>query len=146
MKEFTATELTAQDAALVEKARKATLLSYSPYSHFSVGAAVLLENGEVVCGGNYENASYPVGVCAERSAIVTAQNLHPGVAVTAIALAARGTDGMFTTDSVTPCGLGRQTLAECEKRYHKPVRILMTGKDKTMVADNINELLPLAFE
>lgn len=133
------------DEKLVEEARRATGLSYSPYSRFAVGAAVLLENGEVVRGANQENASYPVGICAERTALATAQNLYPGVAVVALALAARNAEGLLTEDVVTPCGMCRQAIAECEKRYGRSIRIIMSSRTETMAAESIKELLPMAF-
>ena len=86
-------EISADDRHLIEQAREATNLSYSPYSRFAVGAAVLLSNGQIVKGANQENASYPVGICAARSALYTAQNLFPGISVEAIALAARNDKG-----------------------------------------------------
>ncbi len=138
-------ELSNADAVLVEKARQATSLSYSPYSHFAVGAAVLLSNGAIVCGANQENASYPVGICAERSTLATAQNLYPGVAVVALALAAKNEKGDFTDDVVTPCGMCRQAIAECKKRYGNDMRIIMTSSSEIFVSDNILDLLPMVF-
>lgn len=137
-------ELLAEDAVLVEEARKATELSYAPYSDFHVGAAVLLSNGEVVKGANQENASYPCGICAERSALATAQNVFPDVPVVAIALAARR-GAVITTEPVTPCGMCRQVIAETQKRYQSDIRILMTSSDKVVIANSITELLPLSF-
>lgn len=138
-------ELMAEDAILVEEARNATILSYSPYSHFAVGAALLLENGEIVKGANQENASYPVGICAERSAMATAQNVFPNVPVIAMALAARNENGAFTEEIVTPCGMCRQAMAELEKRYERHVRVVMSAKQKVVIAENVNDLLPMAF-
>ena len=137
-------ELLAEDAVLVEEARKATELSYAPYSDFHVGAAVLLSNGEVVKGANQENASYPCGICAERSALATAQNVFPDVPVVAIALAARR-GSVITTEPVTPCGMCRQVIAETQKRYQSDIRILMTSSDRVVIANSITELLPLSF-
>ena len=137
-------ELLAEDAVLVEEARKATELSYAPYSDFHVGAAVLLSNGEVVKGANQENTSYPCGICAERSALATAQNVFPDVPVVAIALAARR-GAVITTEPVTPCGMCRQVIAETQKRYQSDIRILMTSSDKVVIANSITELLPLSF-
>ena len=81
MKRLTLSELTEEDTILIDAARDATNLSYSPYSHFRVGAAVLLANGKIVKGANQENASYPVGICAERSTIATAHNLFPDLPI-----------------------------------------------------------------
>lgn len=130
---------------LIEAARSATSLAYAPYSNFHVGAAVLLENGEIVKGGNQENASYPVGICAERSTLATAQNLFPNIPVVAIALAATDAHGVLTSEVVTPCGMCRQAIAECEKRYGKEVKIIMTSKTEKVECSSIKELLPMAF-
>ncbi len=144
--EVTIEELFEEDALLINKAREATELSYSPYSNFAVGAAVLLENGEIVKGANQENASYPVGICAERSALATAQNLYPNIPVLALALAARKTgEQTYTNDVVTPCGMCRQFIAEQEQRYQRQVRILMSSSTKVAIANSVEELLPMAF-
>ncbi len=144
--EVTIEELFEEDALLINKAREATELSYSPYSNFAVGAAVLLENGEIVKGANQENASYPVGICAERSALATAQNLYPNMPVLALALAARKTgEQTYTNDVVTPCGMCRQFIAEQEQRYQRQVRILMSSSTKVAIANSVEELLPMAF-
>lgn len=144
-KEIPFVELSPEDKLLVEEARHATTLSYSPYSHFKVGAAVLLENGEIIKGGNQENASYPVGICAERTALATAQNLFPNVPIVALALAARDSKDNLTNEIVTPCGMCRQAIAECEKRYQKHIRVIMSSSDNVIAVDKINDLLPLAF-
>lgn len=138
-------KLIAEDALLVEEARLATSLSYSPYSHFRVGAAVLLENGEILKGANQENVSFPVGICAERTTLAMAQNLYPGVPVVAIALAAKNSEGNFTSDYITPCGMCRQTIAECQNRYKRPIRIIMSSAENALIANSISDLLPATF-
>lgn len=143
--EIPVNDLLAEDAELVKEAREATALSYSPYSNYSVGVALLLENGKIVKGANQENASYPVGICAERTAIATAQNLYPNVPILSIAIAAKIQDGTFTDDYVTPCGMCRQTIMELEKRYSRNVRILMSSAQNVAIVDTINTLLPLGF-
>lgn len=145
MPEIKVSDLVDDDALLVKEARDATDSAYAPYSGFHVGAAVLLANGEIVKGGNQENVSYPVGICAERSALATAQNTFPDVQVLAIALAARDTAGEFTADYVTPCGMCRQAIAEVERRYKQPVRIIMTSAEKALIASSISDILPVAF-
>lgn len=105
----------------------------------------MLENGETIKGGNQENVSYPVGICAERSTIATAHNLHPNVPIKAIALAACDEDGTFTKEPVTPCGMCRQAIAECERRFNRPIKIIMAADNGIITANGINELLPLAF-
>ena len=146
MCQYKIAEVSADDRHLIEQAREATNLSYSPYSRFAVGAAVLLSNGQVVKGANQENASYPVGICAERSALCTAQNLFPGISVEAIALAARNDKGEYTEKIITPCGMCRQALSELEMRYDKEIRILMSSADEALVVRSVKALLPFSFQ
>ena len=122
-------ELSAAERQLLEQAIEATNRSYAPYSHFCVGAAVLLENGEVVIGCNQENAAYPSGLCAERTALFAAGAQYPDCAVEVLAIAARGTDGELTEEPTGPCGSCRQVIIESE----------------TYVIDGIRKLMPLTF-
>lgn len=138
-------ELDAQDAQLVKLAREATYRSYSPYSHFRVGAAILLDNGEIVEGSNQENVAYPSGTCAERSACYYAGARYPGVPFKTIAIAARGTDGEFTADATAPCGACRQALLEYETLAKGPVKVLLAARDKVYALPSVRSLLPLAF-
>lgn len=138
-------ELEPEERILVDKAKEATYRSYSPYSHFSVGAALLLENGEIVLGCNNENAAYSVTICAERTAIFSAQAQYPDVPIRKLAVAARNTEGNFVSDPVTPCGVCRQSLVELEHRYKSPVRIIMIGESNIIVAPSIRDILPLSF-
>ena len=144
MNRINISELLAEDAILVDEAQKATQLSYAPYSNLNVGCAVLLSNGEIVRGANQENASYPCGICAERSALATAQNLYPSVPVVAMALAARQ-GSQFTDMPVTPCGMCRQVIAETQRRYQSDIRIIMSSATEAVVASSLTELLPLSF-
>jgi cytidine deaminase len=138
-------ELSADDRMLITEARGAIQNAYAPYSHFHVGAALLLENGVVVRGNNQENASYPVGLCAERVAIFAAGANYPGVGIKALAISARS-DNFKVGEPVPPCGACRQAISEYEHRYGKDIRILMTGeKGKVIASDSIRNLLPLQF-
>ena len=139
-------ELSPADVALVEAAKAATYTSYSPYSHFRVGAAVLLENGEIVQGSNQENAAYSPTICAERCAMFYANAHHPDIAPTAIAIAARGTDGAFTPQPTSPCGVCRQVLVETQQRYGHPLRVLLVGNKEIYLFDSISDLLPFQFD
>ena len=139
-------ELTSEDAALVEAAKAATYTSYSPYSHFRVGAAVRLENGEIIQGSNQENAAYSPTICAERCAMFYANAHHPDIVPTAIAIAARGTDGNFTPQPVSPCGVCRQVLVETQQRYGHPLRVLLVGDKEIYLFDSISDLLPFQFD
>ena len=138
-------ELTEDEQFLVTKAIESTNNSYAKYSHFCVGAALLLENGEIVPGCNQENAAFPAGICAERSAIFAAGAQHPDVAVEKLAIAARDATGELTTEPVSPCGTCRQVIIETETRYQKPIRILLYGRRCIYVIDGIKHLMPLSF-
>ena len=107
-------ELDAIERQLVDEARKMTYNSYAPYSKFSVGAAILLSNGEIVTGANQENAAYPSGTCAERSAAYYAHARYPEAKFRVIAIAARDTSGIYTPQPISPCGACRQALLEYE--------------------------------
>lgn len=145
IKVFELAELGEMERQLVEMAREATTRAYAPYSKFHVGAAALLENGEIITGNNQENAAYPSGLCAERVTLFWANSKYPDVAVTTIALAAF-TDGAFTETCVAPCGACRQVMLETEDRGGKPMRILLSGRDQVYEVDSIKDLLPLYFE
>lgn len=129
---------------LIEAAKVATKNAYVPYSHFRVGAAVLLENDEIISGNNQENAAYPSGLCAERTTVFFANATHPDKKVKAIAIAAYH-NGRFTKDVITPCGACRQVLLEVENRYKMPMKILMYSDDGVYTVDSIKDLLPLSF-
>lgn len=138
-------ELSVDEQILVNNAINATSHSYAPYSHFSVGASVRLENGMIINGSNQENAAFPSGICAERTALFAAGATHPDVPVTTLAIAARGTDGQLTDEPISPCGACRQVMVETEKRAGTPLRILLYGRRAVYVIDGIKQLLPLTF-
>ena len=138
-------ELPARERGLVDAARQATFRSYYPYSHFSVGAAILLDNGEIVTGSNQENAAYPSSLCAERTACYYAHSRWPEAGFTAIAIAARGTDGKETAEPVSPCGACRQALLEYETLAGHDVRVILAGRDKVYILPSVRSTLPLAF-
>lgn len=144
-KSVTESELSDEDRRLVAAAKQATFTSYSPYSHFSVGAAVKMENGEILCGSNQENASFTTGTCAERTTIFYATAKYPEVGVSAIAIAARKGDGEYTGAPISPCGACRQVLAEIEHRFGKPFRVILYGKHEIYILDSIADLLPFQF-
>ncbi len=141
---YSVDELSEQDSILVATAKEATKNSYSPYSHFCVGAAVLLSDGTIVKGANQENAAFSVTICAERSAIFAAQAQHPELAIKAIAIAARNAEG-FTKEPVSPCGSCRQAMVEMEQKYSQPIHILLYGENGVYVMDSIRNLMPLSF-
>lgn len=137
-------ELSYEDQQLIEAAKKATDGSYAPYSKFFVGAAARLQNGVVITGANQENAAYPSGLCAERTALFAAGAQHPDQPVVALAIAARK-GNKFIARPISPCGACRQVISGVEERYGHPVRILLYGTDGILVSDSISSLLPLRF-
>lgn len=138
-------DLSDVEQALLKDAIKATQHSYAPYSHFCVGAAVLLENGMIIKGCNQENVSYPAGICAERAALYAAGAQYPDCPIMILAIAARNTEGVLLTEPISPCGICRQVIIETETRFKRPVRILLYGTNKTYVIDGIKSLMPLSF-
>ncbi len=138
-------ELNEDDAFLLSEARSVTQFAYAPYSNFQVGAVAKLVNGEVVSGTNQENASYPAGICAERSLLSTAASSHPGIAIETMAVTYNNLKGDSDTP-VSPCGICRQCISEFQNRFHKPIRIILSGmKGEVQIIENAGYLLPLAF-
>ena len=139
------TDLNDQDAWLVEEAREVTAAAYAPYSNFNVGAVAKMANGEIVAGTNQENASYPVGICAERVLLGSAASLYPNIAIDTIAISYNNTMGV-SNHPISPCGMCRQALVEYEERVKQPIRLILSGLDgKVFVIANANALLPLSF-
>lgn len=139
-------DLSASDRALVEEARRATRRAYAPYSHFHVGAALRLDNGEVVTGANQENAAFPSGTCAERTACYYAHARYPQAQFDTIAIAAADDDGVEPSNPISPCGACRQALLEYETLKGSGVRVLLAGRDGLVqCVGSIRDLLPLAF-
>lgn len=138
-------ELDPSERKLVDAARAATARAYAPYSHFRVGAAILLDNGQTVTGSNQENVAYPSGTCAERSACYYAGANFPDARFECIAIAAVGTDGKPTKQPTAPCGACRQALLEYEVRAGHDVPVLLAGADEIYSVPSVASLLPLAF-
>ena len=138
-------ELTAEETQLVEEAKAATFRSYAPYSHFSVGAAIKLGNGEIIAGSNQENAAFSSGTCAERSACFYAHSQYPETDFKWIAIAARDKSEQFIENPIPPCGSCRQSLLEYETLAGHPVKVLLVGREKVYRLPSIKSLLPLAF-
>lgn len=134
------------DAAmqLAECAKEATDNSYSPYSGFRVGAAIMLDDRTIIKGANQENAAFSVTMCAERAAVFNAQSNCPQKAITDIAIAARNANG-FVDEPVSPCGSCRQALLEMEQRYNRDIRVYLCGADRVYMLDSVKNLLPLSF-
>ncbi|MET0242436.1 MAG: cytidine deaminase [Flavitalea sp.] len=138
-------KLPKDDKMLLEKAREATADAYAPYSHFKVGAAARLDNGEIVTGTNQENASYPVGICAERTLLAAVSTQHKGRHIVSMAVS-YDNEGGDSDQPVAPCGMCRQALVEFETRMQHPVKMIMGGLTGGVISvENASSLLPFAF-
>lgn len=130
---------------LLKLAKKVCANAYAPYSNFKVGAAILLSNGKMVQGINIENASYPVGVCAERSALASAISQFPDTGIIAMAISYVSSSGK-SDQPAFPCGMCRQFISECEDRNKKNIRLILSGSEgKIVVIHSAKDLLPFAF-
>ena len=146
IKVYTLEELCKKDRKLIEEAIEATHRSYAPYSKFSVGAAARLANGIIVTGSNQENAAYPSGLCAERTALFHANSQYPDQAVTALAIVARHADApSICKDVCPPCGACRQVMLETEYRFNQPMKVLLCGGTQVYIMESAASLLPLSF-
>ena len=129
---------------LVEIAKNKTQDAYCPYSHYHVGAAALLADGQVLTGANQENAAYPSGLCAERTTLFAANANNPHTPVEALAIACY-TNGRFTDDPASPCGACRQVMLETEHRFSRPMKVVLYGERECYVFDSAADLLPVCF-
>lgn len=142
----TPAELSEADAGLLRKAREVLENAYAPYSRFHVGAALLLENGEVIGGSNQENASFPLALCAERVALSAVESRFPGSRVLAMAIAVRN-DRRKVERPAAPCGACRQVIVEKEWRQQSPMRIILQGESgPVLIFSSCRDLLPLTFD
>ena len=133
------------DISIVNKAFEAMEKAYAPYSKFKVGAALLLEDGQIIQGNNQENIAYPSGLCAERIALFHANAQFTEIAVELICIVAKG-DLMPISQLISPCGACRQVMLESENRQNKPIRIILVNQDnRTMCIDSVQNLLPFGF-
>ncbi|WP_299334856.1 cytidine deaminase [uncultured Psychroserpens sp.] len=139
-------ELPKSIASLMEKAKEARLKAYAPYSKFLVGAAILLDNGEIITGSNQENASYPSGLCAERTAIYYTGAQFPNAKIVSMAITA-GSQTHETSTPIPPCGACRQSIAEYEFKQESPIEIYFMGTSgKVVKSHSLANLLPLGFD
>ncbi len=138
-------ELPEAISSLMDAAFTAREQAYAPYSNFLVGAAILLDNGEVVTGNNQENACYPAGLCAERTAIFYASSKYPDAKMLTMAITARARD-KETTDPIPPCGVCRQAIAEYEIKQDAPIELYFMGEaGKVVKSASLENILPLLF-
>ena len=134
-------KIEAKYTLLISKSMDATKLSYSPYSEFKVGCAILLDNGEIVLGANQENASYPICICAEGITLGAVSTQFPHQKIVAVAIHVSNLEA-----PVSPCGLCRQSFLEYEKRMGIPFEYFLVGKKHTIYFNGIENILPLAFK
>ena len=120
--------------------------AYAPYSHFKVGTAILLDNGEIILGSNQENAAYPSGLCAERIAVFYAGTKYPEAKILKMAISA-ASDNTTTSAPIPPCGACRQSIAEYEIKQNTPIEIYFMGEIGSIYkSDSLKNLLPLLFD
>jgi cytidine deaminase len=139
-------ELTAQEQGLMQQAIEIRKKAYAPYSKFRVGAALLLDNGEVILGSNQENAAYPSGLCAERTAIFYAGANYPEAKILKIAITATS-DTTPNKTPIPPCGSCRQSIAEYEFKQESPIEMFFMGESGMVYKSNsLKNLLPFTFD
>lgn len=144
-KEYAFDELSAEDRQLTDAAIAAMQNAYSPYSHFKVGAAVRLSDGSIVTGSNQENAAYPSGLCAERTAMFAASAQHPELGIRSLAVAG-GLDGQLEEVPASPCGACRQVMAQYQRKAGAPLSVLVVGAECVWKFDRVDDLLPFIFD
>ena len=138
-------ELSAEDRVLAEAAIEAVGSAYAPYSNFHVGAAVRFNDGEIVKGSNQENAAYPSGICAERTALFYASASRPGAPMNAIAIAA-AQNGELIPEPVTPCGACRQVMIQYQLKSGNQMEVMLIGANRIWKFANVESLLPFVFD
>src|SRR5829696_2993385 len=138
-------ELSDEQRWLLHEAREVTAQAYAPFSKFQVGAVAKMANGEIITGSNQENASFPVGLCAERVLLASASSVFPRIPVKTIAISYKG-EGHASDHPISPCGICRQSLQEYESRVNQPIRLILGGlTGPVYIIDSAKLLLPLAF-
>ena len=137
-------ELNQEDLLLAKAAIDATSRSYAPYSNFNVGAALMYADGEIIQGSNQENAAYPSGLCAERTALFYASSRRPDLPIISLAIAA-AQNGKLCDTPATPCGACRQVMAQYQTKGGRPMSVLLVGGEKIWKFSSVDDLLPLTF-
>lgn len=138
--------LNSEEQSLMQQAITIRKKAYAPYSNFRVGAAILLDNGQVVLGSNQENAAYPSGLCAERVAIFYAGANFPDAKILKIAVTATS-DFSANTTPIPPCGSCRQSIAEYEFKQELPIEMYFMGESGMIYKSNsLKNLLPFTFD
>lgn len=140
-----ASQMTPEDRELVAAAIDAQKGSYSPYSHFQVGAALRLTDGTLLKGANQENAAYPSGLCAERVVMFFAGANYPDIPFETLAIA--GSDhGVLCDSPASPCGACRQVMAEYQKKHNHPFNIILVGSKRIRKFHCVDDVLPFIFD
>ncbi|MFB9057499.1 cytidine deaminase [Mariniflexile ostreae] len=131
---------------LMQRAIEARKNAYAPYSEFNVGAALLLDNNEIITGSNQENASYPSGLCAERTAVYYAASQYPSAKMLTLAIVG-GSQLKTSSVPIPPCGACRQAIAEYEMKQASPIAIYFMGETgQVLKSDSLKNLLPFMFD
>ncbi len=141
----TVNELPESDQVLIKDAKALAKTAYAPYSGFRVASVALMSDGSIVRGTNQENASYPIGLCAERVMLAAASSVAPGQSIETIAITYES-DTVDISAPVAPCGICRQSLLEFESRFEQPMRVLLAGNKEVFVFESASLLLPLGFK
>ncbi len=144
LEQYAAGELSDEYLNLVEKATEALSGSYSPYSNFAVGAAVLTEEGTIIKGANQENAAYPSGLCAERTALFYTSTQYPTKKIKAIAVVVQKPIGRFPF----PCGSCLQVMSEFQEKQNEKIDVLLVhpNTSEVLLSKGLDNLLPHAFK
>jgi len=139
-------ELNDIEKTLFDKAKAIREKAYAPYSHFWVGCAVLLENGEIITGSNQENAAYPSGLCAERTTIFWTSANYPDVKIKKLFVIGAPKDAL-TSAAIPPCGSCRQSILEYEAKQKEPIEIYFASLNgEILKTKSIRDLLPFSFD
>jgi len=139
-------QLNKADQELLEAAKKATATAFAPYSNFKVGAAARLSSNTIIIGSNQESASFPVGICAERTLLNSVASQFPNQTINTIAISYEPL-GKPSVEPISPCGMCRQSLLDYENRFQSPIKIIMAGMSgKVMVLKSATHLLPFGFD
>lgn len=141
-----ANQLSDLDQALLFAAKEATKTAYAPYSKFYVGAAVRLSDGQIQIGSNQESASFPVGICAERTLLNAIGSQFSSLSITTMAISYQP-EGKASNEPISPCGMCRQSLLDYEQRFGSPIKIILSGiNGKVMIIPSASHLLPFGFD
>ena len=139
-------DLNDQDHQLVLKSEEILMKAYAVYSGFSVGAAALLSNGEIIAANNQENIAFPSSMCAERVLFYFCKANYPNLNIKKVAISVKSVEKVIK-DPISPCGSFRQTMFEYEQNQNEKIKILLKGEvGKVLEMNSVEDLLPLAFK